>query len=220
MGGQRRPYVREHRSCHRRERLFDLRGAHHEECDEGRCDACRTNQAKIRRTFWSKGLVALQEVAHATGGDAWLVGDEQRHHQLVTKAHDASRITACGPVHRQQRTKGEQPFSGGAACQSQTVPHKSDGLPSVERAQHEVLVDAVLEVGQPVDDLFKFALPEDDDLQQLLGVGLVVEQLAQHFEAVGCQLLPFIDAEQHDTPAFHGKAEQRVLDGFDAVAPG
>ncbi len=86
--------------------------------------------------------------------------------------------------------------------------------------QGKVFVDPVLEVGHPLDDRCQFRLSENDDLQQLFGVGFKVEQFAQDFQRGGGQLLAFVDEEDQIAALVQRTVENAVLDEAHAVAPG
>ena len=131
----------------------------------------------------------------------------------MAQVDDLARVAAGGAMNGDQPREGEevQLLGRGAGFLQPELDHQAR-VAQAERFEVVVEVDAVAEVGVAADDPLELLLREDHDLQQLVVVGLVVQELAQQLEAEHRDFLPFVDDQDGRPLLVDALAEQGVLD--------
>ena len=129
---------------------------------------------------------------------------------------DDARHAAAQPVHFAQRGAREDLAAG--AGHAQPVAHVGKRVLARQRLQVEARGDALRQLAQVVapQQLAQLRLADQDDLQQLLRLGLEIGEQAHLFQHFGAEVLRLIDDQHHAAPGGVG-AQQVVVQQVDEL---
>ncbi len=129
---------------------------------------------------------------------------------------DDPRHSAREAIHLVKRRRGEQ-FVGGAS-DAEPVSHVRRRLVLGQRIQVVAAGHALCQLAQLItrQQLPQLRLPDQDDLQQFLRVGLEVREQTHLLEDLGRQVLGFIDHDNHATSSGVG-AQQVLVEDIDQI---
>ena len=141
----------------------------------------------------------------------------------MREAHHAAGVARCEAVDLAHRAAAEELLGIRGAGLAEAVPDHLHRLLLGHGAQVDLLVHAVGEVGHRLNRVSELGLSEDDDLKELLGVGLEVEEDPQDLERPGRELLPLVEKEHWRHALLERGLEDQGLEpadaGLDGAAP-
>src|SRR3989442_1698066 len=177
------------------------------------------------------GLPRLADEVHRPGSDSLRIGRDRRidfvpgrYHQslqgIVTQGRDPPGRALRMPVNLPDGVRRKEIPARDVPSLPETERDHRLGVRFVERIDDALEADAVPEVLHLSDPWQELHLPHQDELEELIFVGLIVEEGPQELQQGRTQPLGFVD-QQHDRPiVLHALLEEVSLEDLEGSDDG